>query len=366
MLGVYIHWPFCQRKCFYCNFLSYINKEHLIAAYTEALKKEIEKVAKVIHCLKVNTVYFGGGNPLLAPGESLITVLEEVKSCFVLSPKAEITVEANPETVTVKKLKKLRQAGFNRLSIGAQSFDNYYLKLLGRLHNAAQIKQAVKAAVASGFTNINVDLIYGLPAQSKEQWQKQLKQAVALNVQHISTYALTVEAKTPLAAFNLKLNEEETAKAYLSSLKFLPAAGYKQYELSNFAMPGYQCQHNLNYWRGGDYLGFGVGAVSYWAGKRFQRETQLTAYLNKINNKQTTVVASEELSWRQKVGEEAVLLLRLNRWSPTKLKEKFNLNLAAFCADEIQTLKKQKLIKFNLKLTNKGRLLANEVMSCFV
>lgn len=366
MVGVYLHWPFCQQKCFYCNFLSYANKEHLISAYTEALKKEIKKAAKVNHGLKVNTVYFGGGNPLLAPVESLIAILEEVKSSFVLSSRAEITVEANPETVTSKKLKKLRAAGFNRLSLGAQSFDNNYLKLLGRLHTAEQTKQAVKAASAAGFTNINLDLIYGLPEQTKEHWQQQLNQAVALNVQHISTYALTVEAKTPLAAFNLKLNEEETAKAYLRSLKLLPAAGYRQYELSNFALPGYQCLHNLNYWLGGEYLGFGVGAVSYLAGKRFQRERQLTAYLNKINNKQSTVVASEELSWRQKAGEATVLLLRLNRWSPAKLKAKFNLNLAAFCDPEIQILKKQKLIKGNLKLTNKGRLLANEVMSCFV
>jgi len=366
MLGLYIHWPFCQQKCFYCNFLSYTNKEHLIADYTDALKQEIKKVAQVRSWPKVNSVYFGGGNPLVVPTESLIAVLNEVKNGFALTSKAEITVEANPETVTELRLKQLRKAGFNRLSIGAQSFDNYYLKLLGRLHSARQVKQAVKAGFAAGFTNINLDLIYGLPQQSKEQWQQQLKQAVALKVQHISAYALTVEAKTPLAAFNLKLNEEETVKAYLSSLKFLPAVGYKQYELSNFALPGYRCQHNLNYWLGGDYLGFGAGAVSCLAGKRFQREKRLQAYLNKINNKQTTVVASEELSWRQKVGEATVLLLRLNRWSATMLKEKFNLNLTSFCAEEIKLLKKQKLIKANLKLTNKGRLLANEVMSCFV
>lgn len=366
MFGIYLHWPFCQQKCAYCNFLSFSGKESLILPYVEAIVTEIKKVGQIKNWPAVSSIYFGGGNPLTAGAENLTFILQTIRNSFLVAKNAEITVEGNPETVSLKKLMLLKKTGFNRLSIGAQSFNNSFLKFLGRTHTAEDIKKAVFTAFQAGFTNINLDLMYGLPGQTVKQWEDDLKAAIKVNVKHISTYALTVEPHTALAALNLELNEEETSKAYKLSLKLLPNAGFYQYELSNFAQQGYECWHNLNYWLGGDYLGFGVGAVSYVNGKRFQRETKLNAYLKKIKSRHTTICASEELSWRQRAGEVIILQLRLNKLNLINIKQQLNLDAVRFYQNETVKLCKQRLLQKNFQLTVKGKLLANEVMSCFV
>lgn len=272
-LAVYVHLPFCARKCDYCDFNSRPAGAAERARYLGALHREIDRRAETLGGTRVRTIFLGGGTPTIYDADALVTVLAHLREVFVVEPDAEITVEANPETVDAAKLSELRTGGFNRLSLGAQSFDDTELALLGRGHTAAQTEAAAAAARSAGFANLSLDLIYALPGQTLAAWEATLKRALALQIEHLSAYGLELPEGTPLAAraergeVALPPDAEHLAMRALTG-KLCAAAGLARYEISNYAQPGYECRHNLIYWRNEPWLGLGAGAWSYLEGER--------------------------------------------------------------------------------------------------
>ena len=308
--AVYVHIPFCARKCAYCDFPSYPGQEARWRAYFETLEAEIAAWAEPMRDRGVPSVFFGGGTPSLVPPEFLIRTLDAVRRHFAVEPDAEITLEANPGTVDAAGLRSLRRAGFNRVSFGVQSFDDSLLRFLGRVHTAEQARQAVALARAAGFDNLNLDLMYALPGQSAEQWRDTLRQAVALSPEHVSAYSLILEEGTPMAAMARagKIDapgEDACVEMQRMATRALAQAGLARYEISNYARPGRQCRHNLTYWRRGDYLGLGCAAHSLLDGKRFHNPASLEEYLAGERMRDL-----EELTREDRVLEQLMLSTR--------------------------------------------------------
>ena len=282
-LGLYLHIPFCKAKCAYCDFYSLARSEEKMDAYCAALKSDLAHWADAAAPYTVDTVYFGGGTPSYLGAKRLCALLETVFSHYRVAPGAEITFEANPDSARdADALRMLRGAGFDRISLGAQSFDDAELRGIGRIHTADEITQAVDAARRAGFDNVSLDLIYGLPAQTMTRWRENLASAVALAPKHLSCYGLKVEEGTPLylRRESAQLPDDDAqADFYLETVRFLAQHGYEQYEISNFARPGYASRHNLKYWTLQPYLGFGPGAHSDFGGRRFAAARDLDAYL---------------------------------------------------------------------------------------
>ena len=282
-VGLYVHIPFCAAKCSYCDFYSLAHREDKMDDYCAALTEHLREVAPRMAGQQVDTVYFGGGTPSYLGPKRLSALLKTIRKCYALTADAEITLEANPDSAgDVKALKMLRKAGFNRLSLGAQAMDDDMLRAIGRIHTAQQVKEAVSAARSAGFQNISIDLMYGLPGQTMAHWQQTLMDAVALGTEHVSAYGLKVEEGTPLwqRRDSADLPDDEAqADMYLWAVEALAAAGYGQYEISNFARPGFESRHNLRYWRMAPYAGFGPGAHSDFGNVRFAYEKDLDGYL---------------------------------------------------------------------------------------
>ena len=283
-LSLYIHVPFCRAKCAYCDFASWPDREGDWARYFGALWRELEGWRGRLDGYAVTTVFFGGGTPTLVDGEFIAETLSRAMALVPFAADAEITLEGNPGTLSPDRLALYRAAGANRLSLGAQSFDDGLLKSLGRIHTAAQVGEAVRMAREAGFGNINLDLMYALPGQTAEQWSDTLDAAVALGVEHLSAYSLIVEEGTPMAARvaageAVVLEDEAVNALQRLAVARLAAAGYRRYEISNYARPGFECRHNLAYWRRTDYLGLGCAAHSLMAGERFSNPPTLEAYM---------------------------------------------------------------------------------------
>ena len=355
MTALYIHIPFCKQKCNYCDFVSYAGKEKLIDDYVAALIREFEQLLSTNY-FQLSTIYFGGGTPTLlslSHFEQLLTTFN-----FLLS-NPEVSLEANPATADKTKLKRLRSLGINRLSIGIQSFNDQHLQVLGRIHTAKEALKFYEDARTAGFDNINLDLIFALPNQTLEEWQEDLKTALSLKPEHLSTYNLQIEPATPLHSLltthNLQLSSEETDLAmYQHTIKTLTAAGYKHYEISNFAKPGYECQHNLVYWRNKNYLGLGAGAHSHMNGKRWSNPNCIEAYLRNRPTIDNSIDATDQ-------RETIFMGLRL-------MDGLHQDNFKGF-AKEVEELTKSGLLEqagLNIKLTRKGLYLANEVFLHFV
>ncbi len=282
-LGLYLHIPFCKSKCAYCDFYSLPHSEEKMDAYTAALIRHLEEVAPRCTAHTVDTVYFGGGTPSYLGEKRLIKLLKTVKKRYHVAADAEITLEANPDSAEDwKTLRALRKAGFNRISLGAQAADDELLRRIGRVHTWEQVLSAVAAARMAGLENLSLDLIYGLPGQSLAAWQDTLRSAAALEPKHISCYGLKIEPGTPLwqQRQSTDIPDDDTqADMYLWTVDYLKKHGYEQYEISNFAQPGYESRHNLKYWTLGEYAGFGPGAHSDMGGVRFAYERDLDAYI---------------------------------------------------------------------------------------
>ena len=282
-LGLYIHIPFCKAKCAYCDFYSLAHSEEKMDAYTAALLRHLEEVAPRAAGMQVDTVYFGGGTPSYLGTARLIRVLQTVQRRYDVTRDAEITLEANPDSAgDWRALRKLRRAGFNRLSLGVQSTDDELLRRIGRVHTCEQVQQAVTAARKAKLTNLSLDLIYGLPGQTMEDWQRTLADAVALGPEHLSCYGLKLEEGTPLWQQRQALtlpDDDAQAEMYLYTVAALSEAGYGQYEISNFARAGRESRHNLKYWRMQEYAGFGPGAHSDFGGVRYGYVRDLDAYI---------------------------------------------------------------------------------------
>lgn len=293
-ISIYIHIPFCVKKCQYCDFLSAPADSRAQEVYLRALKQEIREQAARYREYEVQTVFIGGGTPTAVPCKNLCEVLKTVFSFYRMNPHAEISMEANPGTVTKEALLSYRKAGINRISIGLQSADDVELKLLGRIHTYRDFQQTYRWAQEAGFTNINLDIMSALPGQSVENYKKTLETVLSLKPQHISAYSLIVEEGTPfyekygqesekLQATGEKQpdlpSEEEEREMYALTEKLLAAAGYHRYEISNYALPGRECRHNLVYWKRGNYVGFGLGAASMVENVRFENIREMQEYL---------------------------------------------------------------------------------------
>ena len=282
-LGLYIHIPFCKAKCAYCDFYSLAHSEEKMDAYVAALLHHLEEVAPRAAGMQVDTVYFGGGTPSYLGAARLCRILQTVLRRYDVARDAEITLEANPDSAgDWKELRKLRRAGFNRLSLGVQSTDDALLRRIGRVHTYEQVQQAVTAVRKAKFTNLSLDLIYGLPGQTMEDWQRTLADAVALGPEHLSCYGLKLEEGTPLWQQRQTLtlpDDDAQADMYLYTVAALGGMGYEQYEISNFAKPGKESRHNLKYWRMEEYAGFGPGAHSDFGGVRYGYVRDIDSYI---------------------------------------------------------------------------------------
>ena len=284
-LSLYIHVPFCRSKCAYCDFASFPGKEGEWGWYFEALWAEMAGWKDGLSGREIATVFFGGGTPTLVDAGYIEETLARARRAWPFAPDVEITLEGNPGTLTPQKLAVYKRAGVNRLSMGAQSFDDGLLKSLGRIHTAAQIGEAVRMARDAGFSNINLDLMYALPGQTTAQWRETLESALALGVPHISAYSLIVEEGTPMAARVARgeavVPDDDAVNALQQlALARLEEAGFARYEISNYSRPGFECRHNLVYWNRDDYLGLGCAAHSLVDGVRFSNPAALEEYLS--------------------------------------------------------------------------------------
>lgn len=283
-LAIYIHVPFCARKCVYCDFASYAGREAAWEQYFEALHGEIDAWGEELRTREVRSVFFGGGTPSLVPAELICGALERLRSHALFAPDCEITMEANPGTITREKLRACRAAGVNRISIGVQSFDGELLRQLGRIHSPEEAAEAVLLARESGFDNISVDLMYALPGQSMAQWKASLERAAELPVKHISAYSLSVEEGTEMLrrvqAGEARLPDEDMVnEMQRMAVDFLARRGFARYEISNYAQPGFESRHNITYWELGEYLGLGCAAHSLMNDERFANPPELERYL---------------------------------------------------------------------------------------
>ncbi len=318
-LGIYIHIPFCRSKCQYCDFYSIGGSRdlRLVDNYIQALMVHFKETGPRAADYIVDTVYFGGGTPSFFGADNLRRIFAELQHRFRVDRDAEISFEANPDSVSSGLLKKLRAEGFNRISLGVQSDRDELLQKLGRPHNYEQARNAVQLARACGFENISVDLMYGLPDQTAAQWEETLRHVLHLRPEHMSCYGLKVEEGTPLWTWKDEANlpsDQVQAEMYLRTVDILEAAGYRQYEISNFAKPGFESRHNLKYWMGDEYIGFGPAAASDFAGKRYTYNADIQNYIRGVLKQDLPILSEcETIPARERAGEYIMLRLRTTR-----------------------------------------------------
>ena len=369
-LGIYVHIPFCRSKCEYCDFYSLpgARNRDLMERYLDAVILHIREAAQGAAGYEVDTVYFGGGTPSFFGAGGLSKIFAEIDRRFDVSRDAEVTLEANPDSVTLPMLTQLRRAGFNRISIGVQSDIDEQLKALGRPHNYKQAQQAVSMARRAGFNNVSVDLMFGLPNQTREQWMQTLRNVIDLKADHISCYGLKVEPGTKLYEYRACANlpdDDAQADMYFYAVETLEQFGYHQYEISNFAKDGYICRHNMKYWTGDEYLSFGPCAASDFAGKRFTIAPDIEKYMDGVLNKGAILSECETVPMRERAGE--YLMLRLRTVDGVEEGEYTKSFLLPFepLEEVFQKLAKQDLCKNvsgRWRLTPKGFMLSNSII----
>lgn len=371
-LGIYMHIPFCKRKCAYCDFISFSDKTELIEKYVLALEKEIDKCNINKDNYKIKTIYFGGGTPSFIESKYIVEILENAKRKFNISKTAEITIEINPGTITEEKLKDYYEAGINRISFGLQSTNSELLELVERIHSYSSFIEGYKLARKVGFKNINVDLMIGLPVQTLEDVQTDLKRIIELNPEHISVYSLIIEEGTRIEEKikNKELYlppEELERKMYWKVKKQLEKAGYVHYEISNFAKPGYESKHNLSCWNQEEYLGFGIAAHSYFNGERYSNTEDFDKY---FEHPEDSKIIHEKQTQEDKQREFMLLGLRkIEGVKVSDFKNKFIENPIYLYRESLSKLVTQGLIEIdidNIKLTDRGVDLANLVWEEFV
>ena len=379
-IGIYIHIPFCKKKCFYCDFVSYENKENLIQEYIDTVCLEILQNAEILSEYNISTIYFGGGTPSLIKAEYIEKILNTLK-LFVTDEKEikEITIEINPNSASLDKLEKYYNLGINRLSIGLQSTHDKILRNIGRLHTFNDFKEVLKNANAVGFKNISVDLIYPLPGLNLSGFKETLNSVIKLkdefNIKHISVYNLEVHENTRLdfllkEGFVSLCNEDEEYKMREELNKRLQDNGFVKYEISNYAYPGFESKHNLCYWNQEKYIGFGVNASSFFNLKRYRNTSNIDKYIDGIKNNKNIVVETEELDKLSLMKEYIILKLRLSKGVEiSEFKQKFGTDIFDIFNTEFNSLKKDNLVNItskNISLTSRGEEVANIVWEMFV
>ena len=377
-LGLYVHIPFCAKKCNYCDFLSAPADDSTKKRYVDALCKELESYKALTKEYELATVYFGGGTPSVLDVSLTEQLLGAIRKCFTIAAEAEITVEVNPGTATPDKLRRYRELGINRLSIGVQSAKEEELKLLGRIHSFEDAKNTVIWAREAGFENISVDIISALPGQSLRDYQENVEAILSLNPEHISSYSLIIEETTPFYELYAEgkekesdLPEEETDRAmYAYTKERLEKAGFIRYEISNYARPGFESRHNSSYWTGTEYLGVGLGASSLFTNARYHNETDLLAYMEEVEAGKDVRREIERLVLEEQMEEFMILgLRRMCGVSRAEFQKRFGRPLETVYGSALQKLKKQELITIEgdrIALTELGIDVSNQVFVEFV
>jgi oxygen-independent coproporphyrinogen-3 oxidase len=371
MSALYIHVPFCARKCRYCDFVSFDSKPELAESYFRALWKEIALASNLYELKGVSTVFFGGGTPSFVDQEYIEQTLENVQRTIGIQTGAEITIEANPNSLTKQKLNAYHNAGVNRLSIGLQSADNRLLAEIGRLHTLEMFQAAYEEARNAGFKNINTDVIYALPGQSLDDFRATLETAARLSPEHVSAYSLMIEPGTPmhkdLEEGRIRETDEDTERdMYHAAVCSLESQGFGRYEISNFAKPGFACAHNLAYWNREDYLGLGVAAHSCIRDVRYANTDDIDGYISCLSSGKTAYNNIENLDSKQKETEYIMLKLRLkNGFDTEEYKKMFGRDFRNFFSAPLKKLLKAGLVSFSgsrFHATDKGFDLQNSIV----
>lgn len=369
-LELYVHIPFCVRKCQYCDFLSGPSDEETKDRYIEALLKEI-RAAEHTEDYEIVSVFIGGGTPSALKAEAIASIMRTLQEQFFFCEDAEVTIEANPGTVDLEKLTIYRNVGINRLSLGLQSTDAEELKLLGRIHSYEEFLKSYEWAREAGFSNINIDLMFAIPGQTGEAWRQHLYQVTELNPEHISAYSLIIEEGTPFAEQNLDLPDEDTEyQMYEDTAEILERYGYRQYEISNYAKQGYMCRHNAGYWQRREYLGFGLGASSLYRGMRFSNTRRMQEYLKESRNPDQIRKDVTVLSRNERIEEFMFLGLRMTEGiSEKKFEENFDVRLMDVYGDILQKYEEtgfMEHIETKWRLTRKGIHVSNHILADFL
>jgi len=387
-IGIYIHIPFCKSKCYYCDFNSYSGREHLAGSYFDALISEIKNSAASLSERPVKSIFIGGGTPSLVDPKYIASLLEVCSKYFKIEPDAEISMESNPGTLSYESLKAHKAAGVNRLSVGLQAWQDRLLESLGRIHRRRQYVENMEAAFRAGFRNINTDLIFGLPGQTFDDWAETLEAVTAIGCSGADTGTTSASGLTHLSCYSLKIEEgtdfgdrleagtlipaddELDRKMYHYTVQFLAQKGFRHYEISNFAKPGFECKHNLVYWKAQEYAGFGAGAHSYLNHRRFNNVEGIEKYIEAVG----TLHEDIQLIGRQEAMSEFMILgLRLiDGVSAVEFEARFGVNIREMYGDKLERLVKQGLMtkerdySERYRLTTLGLDLANRVFVEFI
>ena len=373
-MELYLHMPFCVRKCAYCDFLSFPTDQETQNLYTRRLREDIDAMGKKYGDIPVDTIFIGGGTPSVPDSALIVGIMEHVRKAFHVAEDAEISMEANPGTVTREKLTDYRRAGINRLSFGLQSANDRELKLLGRIHTWAEFLESFHLARECGFTNINIDLMSALPGQTRESWKDTLKRVTDLNPEHISAYSLIIEDGTPFGekygseeGRKLLPDEDSEREMYHETKRFLRDCGYERYEISNYAKPGRACRHNIGYWTGLPYLGLGLGASSYMDGCRFAVNSDMKQYLEEKPGMFTDV---EKLTKKDMEEEFFYVGLRMTAGvSLSEFERRFGVSAKDVYPGLMETFVEEKAAVFQgdrFVLTDYGLDVSNYIMAQFL
>jgi oxygen-independent coproporphyrinogen III oxidase len=375
VLGVYVHLPFCPYLCPYCDFAKWPRREAAAQRYLSALYAELDRQARA----GAATLYLGGGTPNAYDAATIAELLARLRAHFgggeAADEIAEVSIEVNPELVRAGDFARYREAGITRLSIGVQSFEPAEIRTLGRKHAPNQIAQVVAQARAAGLRSVSLDLIFAVPGQTPASWRRSLERAIALDVDHVSVYGLTVEEGTPYARWRARqpdafFDDTREAELYATAIEMLQGSGYAQYEISNFARDDHQCAHNLNYWANGEYVGLGVGAASYRDGLRSVHTRSLEAYVEAALASQPIPSEAERLEGRRRAGEALMLALRTTQGVRLgDFKERYGIDVIRDYASVVQRFAQTGLLERvadTVRLTQRGRFVANDVCGAFI
>lgn len=371
-LGIYIHIPFCIRKCNYCNFYSVQYKTELVERYISSISKEISSFTGSSDYY-VSSMYLGGGTPSLLELAQLYPIFALISEKFYINENCELTIEANPKTVSAQKTKDWHILGINRVSLGVQSFNNDELFVLGRLHKAKHVYSAYESIIKNTTDNISFDLIYGIPEQTTDKWVNSLKKAIELKPKHISTYCLSIEKGTP---FYDKRNElhlpsaSQQRKMYYLGLSLLESSSYQQYELSNFSKPGFSAKHNVACWEGKEYIGFGASAHSFYQNKRWANFSDIHQYILYIQNQKKPREFENKIAQREYITDRIFLGLRLIKGiNMAEFKKQYNFDIQEEYKDVLRKYQKENLLIIEdnfLRLARKAYFVSDEILSEFV
>jgi len=370
-ISLYIHIPFCNKKCSYCNFYSIAYDAKLTENYIRSLTKEISQYKNRNNTL--TSIYLGGGTPSLLSFPHLLSLFSAINDTFSTPPNIEVTIEVNPATITKEAAQNWKFLGINRVSIGVQSFNDDELKILGRIHSEKEIRPAVEMVRDHCTENISLDLMYGIPGQTHETWMKSLQKAIGLEPKHISSYCLSLEKGTPLfdAQDQYTFPSEDVQKEmYYRMLSLLGISGFLQYEISNFSEKGYEAQHNISYWKGKEYIGYGTAAHSFYDMTRRENIPDVQRYISSMQNDQSVCKCKKVISDREYISDMIFLGLRLNQGvSLSYLKNEFGFDVNAVYSETINKISKLGYLTIengHLKLTKKALFVSDEILSEFV